>query len=104
MSFWSSVFGGANPTLNQSMKQTGQTSTWANTQGQGLMTGAGNFITSLMKGDPKKIAQLLAPQMSAAQKEGQQAKQTMSQFGNRSGGTNAAAQTIDDTSYPYSWQ
>jgi hypothetical protein len=98
MSFWSSIFGGSNPTLNQTMKQAGDTSDWATGQGKGLTTGAGNFFSTLMSGDPKKIASVLAPQISATQKQGQQQKQAMSQFGTRSGGTTAAGQTIDDKS------
>jgi hypothetical protein len=35
--------------------------------------------------------------MSTVNKQGQQQKQTLAQFGNRGGGTNATAQTIGDT-------
>jgi hypothetical protein len=60
------------------------------------MGGAGNFFSTLMSGDPKKTAQILAPQIAATQKQGQQQKQALSQFHTRSGGTTAAGQTIDD--------
>lgn len=96
MGFMSSLFGGQNPTLNAGIKQAGQTSQWADTTGKGLTTAAGNLYSGLLGGDPKAMSKLLAPQIGTMQKEGQQQKQTMSQFGNRSGGTNAAAQNIDD--------
>jgi hypothetical protein len=96
MGFFSSLFGGSNPTLNAGVNQAGQTSTFANTKGQGLTSQAGDFYSSLLSGDPKAQAKLLAPQIGTMQKQGQQAKQTASQFGNRSGGTNAAMQSIDD--------
>jgi hypothetical protein len=96
MGFFSSLFGGSNPTLNAGMKQAGQTSTWANTKGQGLTGQAGDLFSALLGGDPKKMASLLAPQIATQQQQGQQAKQTAGQFGNRSGGTNAAMQTTDD--------
>jgi hypothetical protein len=96
MSFFGSLFGGSNPTIGAGMKQAGQTSQWASAKGQGLTGQAGDFYSGLLSGDPKAMSKLLAPQIATQQQQGQQAKQTASQFGNRSGGTNAAMQTIDD--------
>lgn len=96
MSFWSSIFGGSNPTINQGINQAGQIAGFGQSQGEGLLTSAGNFFQGLMGGNPAQTAKLLAPQIQANQQQAQQQKQTMAQFGNRSGGTNAAAQTIDD--------
>jgi hypothetical protein len=48
-------------------------------------------------GNPAQQARVLAPQIQQLQQGAQQAKQKLAQFGNRSGGTNAAGQTIDDT-------
>jgi hypothetical protein len=96
MSFWSSMFGGSNPTLNQGINQAGQISGFGQAQGEGLLTSAGNFFSTLMGGNPAQTAKLLSPQIQANQQQAQQAKQTAAQFTNRSGGTNAAAQTIDD--------
>lgn len=64
--------------------------------GQGFAdTGdASNFFHSILNGDTSKV---LAPQISSIQKQGQQKLQTLSQFGNRSGGTNAEAATTGDT-------
>ncbi len=67
------------------------------TQGEEATATANNFWTSILSGDPTKISQVLGPQMSAINKQGQQNKKTLSEFGNRGGGTNAAAQNIDDT-------
>jgi len=96
MGFFGSIFGGSNPTLNQGINKSGQIAGFGQTQGEGLLTSAGNFFQGLLGGNPAQTAKLLAPQIKAAQDQSQQAKQTMAQFGNRSGGTNARAQTIDD--------
>lgn len=65
-------------------------------EGEGDIKLADNFWKSILSGDPSKIASVLGPQTSAINKEGQQEKKTLSEFGNRSGGTNARAQGIDD--------
>ena len=61
------------------------------------LTQASGFDSSLLSGDPNAIGKLLGPQFSTIQKQGQQQLKTASEFGNRSGGTNAAAQTNIDT-------
>lgn len=95
MSFWGSLFGGSNPTLNSTMNQTGSIAGYSSNLGQ-LNTNAGsNFFSSLLSGDSSKIAQTLAPEISQMQKGGQQQKNAIAQFGNRSGGSNSAAQSID---------
>jgi hypothetical protein len=96
MSFWGSIFGGSNPTLNSGINQAGQISGFGTSKGEGLLTSAGNFFQTLMSGDPAQTAKLLAPQIKAQQDQAQQAKQTAAQFATRSGGTNAANQSIDD--------
>ena len=97
MGFFSSLFGGSNPTINQGIKQAGQVAGYGQSKGEGLTTQAGDFFSGLLSGNPAQTAKLLAPQIQASQQAGQQAKQQLAQFGNRSGGTNAAGQTIDDT-------
>jgi len=91
------MFGGSNPTLNQGINKAGQISGFGTSKGEGLLTSSGNFFQSLLGGDPAATAKLLAPQIRTAQNQAQQAKNTAAQFGTRSGGTNARAQTIDDT-------
>lgn len=55
-----------------------------------------NFEEAIVSGDPSKIARVLGPETSAINKQGQQELKTMSEFGTRSGGTGAAAQTVGD--------
>ncbi len=96
MSFWGSMFGGSNPTLNSGINQAGQVAGYGTSVGQGLTTSAGNFFQGLLGGNPAQTAKLLAPQIQTQQQQAQQAKQTAAQFGTRTGGTNAANQSIDD--------
>jgi hypothetical protein len=67
-------------------------------QGEGDILQAQNFWSSILSGDMSKISSVLGPQISAINKQGQQQKKTMFEFGNRGGGTNSAAQSIDDNS------
>ena len=66
-------------------------------QGEGDILASDNFFKAILSGDPAQISKVLGPTMSAINKQGQQSKQTASQFGNRGGGTNAFMQTTDDT-------
>jgi hypothetical protein len=97
MSFFGSIFGGSNPTLNSAIGQAGQVASSGISAGEGLTSGAGNFFSSLMSGDPAQTSKLLAPQIQGMQQQAQQQQSTMSQFGNRSGGLNSKAQTVNDT-------
>jgi hypothetical protein len=97
MGFFSSIFGGSNPTLNSGIGQAGQAAGYGISSGQGLTSSAGNFYQGLLGGNPAQTAKLLAPQIQANQQQAQQKKQQNAQFGNRSGGTNASNQTTDDT-------
>ncbi len=78
---------------------------------QGQLGDLGNFETGvgqkgtnaslgydlgILSGDPSKIAETLAPEISAQNQQVEQGKLTTSEFGNRSGGNNAAAQHMDD--------
>jgi hypothetical protein len=96
MSFWSSVFGGANPTLNAGMKKAGDVSDFTTGLGKNLTSQSGNFMSTLMSGDPRAMSKLLAPQIGEMREQGNQAKKTMAEFGNRSGGTASRGQSIDD--------
>lgn len=97
MSFFGSLFGGSNPTLNKDMNQFGQIGGFATGVGMSDTTASSNFMQSLLSGDSSKIGQLLAPQISSMQKQGQQQKQGVAQFGNRSGGNNSSVQGVDDS-------
>jgi len=67
-------------------------------QGEKNLSKASDFWGSILSGDPTQISKVLGPDISAVNKQGQERKKTMAEFGNRSGGTNAAAQTVDDKS------
>jgi hypothetical protein len=54
------------------------------------------YDLGILSGDPSKIAETLSPEISAQNKEVEQGKLTAAEFGNRSGGTNAHAQAMDD--------
>jgi hypothetical protein len=97
LSFWSSLFGGSSPTLTSAIGQAGKTSAFTSNLGQNLTGQAGNYYSSLLSGDPKATAKLLAPQIGTLTKQGQQAKKTMAEFSDRSGGMASKGQTVDDT-------
>jgi len=56
---------------------------------------ASNFWSAILSGDMSKISGVLGPELSAINKQGQERKKTMSEFGSRSGGVNATAGAID---------
>lgn len=69
---------------------------FATGEGEGDILASDNFWKAILSGDPGQISKVLGPQMSAVNKQGQQAKKTANEFGNRGGGTNAGAQMTDD--------
>lgn len=77
----SSVFDWANP-FGQKTAQ----------QGVNDLNQAGSFYSSILSGDRAKIGQVLAPEISTIQSQVSQHNNTLSEFGNRSGGTNAGVQ------------
>ena len=89
MSFAASLFGGSNPTINKQIDQLGNFAGSTMATGMSDTNAASNFFQSLLNGNDSKV---LAPQVRAIQNQTQQQKQTASQFGNRSGGTNSQMQ------------
>lgn len=69
---------------------------FAGTVGEGLLGNSSAFIDALLSGNQGKIAELLAPQISAISKQANEKTQTNAQFGSRSGGTNASNQNTLD--------
>jgi hypothetical protein len=65
-------------------------------EGEKDILASDNFWKAILSGDPGQIAKVMGPEMSAANKKGQESKKTASEFGNRGGGTNAGAQMTDD--------
>ena len=95
--FFSSLFAGSNSTLSGDMSGTGSIGNFSSAMGQGNITNSSNFFNSLLSGNSKDQAKVLAPQIKTMQDQGQQQLNTTSQFGNRSGGTNASNQKNMDT-------
>ena len=95
--FFNALFTGSNPTLSSDITGAGNISNFGTTLGEGDLTQSSDFYKDLLSGDPTKIGEILGPQLSNIQKQGQQQIQTAAEFGNRSGGTNAAAQTNIDS-------
>lgn len=96
MSFWGSLFGGSNPTLNSDIGKTGQIADFSSSLGQKNTTSGSNFFNSLVSGDSSKIAQTLAPQISAAKTSLQQNQKTSAQNSDRSGGKAASNNAAQD--------
>lgn len=65
-------------------------------EGSEGLTKARNYFDAIMSGDQAQMAKVLAPQISTIQNQTQQRINTQSQFGNRSGGTNAFAQSTSE--------
>jgi hypothetical protein len=75
----------------------GNVANFATSEGESATSSANTFWQSILSGDPGQISKVLGPLMSTVNKQGQQQKMSLSQFGNRGGGTNASAQQIGDT-------
>lgn len=77
----------------------GSLANFATSQGESAVSAGNNFFKSILSGDMSKIGQVLGPEFSAINRQGQQQKKTAAEFGNRSGGTNAHNQSIDDKTH-----
>jgi uncharacterized protein YejL (UPF0352 family) len=93
MSWLSSLFSGDKGVNNAASSLMG-TGAAATAQGMGDIGSASTFWNNILQGNAAKS---LAPQIGSIRKQGQQKIQTLSQFGNRGGGTNAAAASVGDT-------
>jgi len=94
--FLASIFGGSNPTLNQDISKIGKLSDFSTNAGEQGTTAALNYDLGLLSGDPTKVAETLAPETQQAQQQAQQGKNTIAQFSNRGGGSNAVMNSLDD--------
>lgn len=97
MGFFSSLFGGSNPTLSSAIGKFGQIGGFATGLGEKNVAQGSKFFSDIVSGDPTKQARALGPEISSVQGQKQQQLKSMAEFGNRSGGTNAAAQMAGDT-------
>lgn len=82
---------GGNPAQSE-QNQFGSVANYGINTGEGATTAANNYYQGILSGNPQKMAETLAPEISAGQQEVQQQAQTNAEFGNRSGGTNASTQ------------
>lgn len=98
MGFFSSLFGGSNPTLSKDINQFGQIGSFATGLGEKNLSQSSDFMSSILSGSQSKIGKVLGPEISNIKGQGMQSKLSTSQFGNRGGGTNASMQMADDTS------
>ena len=57
---------------------------------------AGNFYSSILSGDPSKVAAAVAPASNASRQTGEQEIKQLGSFGNRSGGTNTVAAGVKE--------
>ncbi len=86
---------GTNPTLNTAIGKAGDISNFGTGVGQGAITDADSYYKNILSNDPSKIAESIAPEISAGAQGTQQEKQQLAQFGTRSGGTAAASAGAD---------
>lgn len=94
--FLSAILGGSNPVLGGAINNAGNVSGYGTTTGMGDTSTASNFLNQLIGGDSSQIARLLAPQIGQMAGAANQQIQTQGEFGNRSGGVNAANQNLID--------
>ena len=97
MSFWTSIFGGQNKTLNSNINNFQSIGGFATNLGEKSLSDAAKFSSDILSGDQSKIAKSLGPEIKTIQDQTQQNKNQTAQFGNRSGGNNAKIQTSGDT-------
>src|ERR1700677_4712465 len=64
-------------------------------QGEGDINAAQGYFGGILSGDPSKIAETLAPEISTGSQQLQQQKNTTAEFGNRSGGNTSSIASAD---------
>jgi hypothetical protein len=94
--WFSSLFTGSNDTLAGAIPKYGAISDWSVGKGEKSLDKGLNLYDSILSGDQGKIGQVLAPETKAIQDQVGQQKKTTAEFGNRSGGNNAAMQMTGD--------
>lgn len=96
-SFLSGIFAGNSSGLDAAEGNASNVAGFGTGVGESAVNQGLGFNEALLSGNQAEEARLLAPEISGIQKRGQQQIETAGQFGNRSGGTNAAAQNNIDT-------
>jgi hypothetical protein len=94
--FLSGIFGGSSPGLSTATSNLGSLAGFTGNVGEQGTNAGLNYNLGILSGDPSKIAQVEAPEISQAQNQAQQNKNTVAQFGNRGGGMNSVMAGLDD--------
>ena len=81
--------------VEQEQQQLGALGNYQTGVGEGLTTAGAGYEEALLSGDPSRIAQAMAPEISANQQQTQQFKNQTAEFSPRSGGTAAAVANAD---------
>lgn len=90
MSFFGSLFGGQNKTLNSNIDTMGGLASFLTSTGTQDTALASNYARTLLSGNSTDVAKLLAPQIAGVQNRATQQRLQLANFGNRSGGTTAS--------------
>jgi hypothetical protein len=88
---------GPSPGQNQTATDLTGIGSGATSAGFSDTSQASDFWSAILSGDMSKISSVLGPEFGAIQSQAQQSIDTAGQFGNRSGGTNAAIQNTTNT-------
>jgi hypothetical protein len=99
MGFFSSIWGGSNPTLNQNIQKTGQLADWSSGQGESDTLASSDFMKAILSGDSSKISAVLGPQISNIRNSAQTQNKTTEEKGTRSGGTAALTAAENDKAH-----
>jgi hypothetical protein len=91
----SGIYGLFNDPTEKERQQMGSMGNYETAAGENLVAPAETYYEDILSGDQARQAQALAPEISAGQTEGGQAKKTEAEFGNRSGGTTGSMQAVD---------
>lgn len=93
--FLSGLFGGSSPGLQKAQGTAEGLASYGANNGEKAENAAGDYYGGILSGDPSKIAESLAPAIAANTQGAQQQKQTIGEFGARSGGNTSTANHID---------
>ena len=85
--FWSSLFGGANSSLDSLIPKYQKIGDTQTNIGSGYENQAGKFWGDILSGNASKQAGALAPEISAAKTRTSQDQKTATMIGGRSGGS-----------------
>lgn len=81
--------------VEQEQQQLGALGNYQTGVGEPLTTAGAGYEEAILSGDPSRIAQALAPEISAGQGQVEQQRLAGAEFGNRAGGTNASTQAAE---------